>query len=96
MIRHLAAVSAILFTFQATDVLARDLLSGGNPATLASKAAAVRMAATQPMRTYPEPFTTTPGRANFTCGISGLGRTTTCTMRNWAERRAMALRFASR
>lgn len=74
----------------ATEVSARDLLSAGNPPK-----AAVQKVAVVDLSLYPKPFTTTRGKASYVCSISGLGHTSRCVIRTWAERSGSARRTAT-
>ena len=75
----------------ATEVSARDLLSAGSPIKSVVRTAAL----TDLADIYPEPFTTTRGKSSYVCSISGLGHTSNCVMRTWAERSGFAPRTAT-
>jgi hypothetical protein len=75
----------------ATQSFARDNLAAAHHLKPTIKMASVK----DVPGSHPEPFTMTRGTSGLVCSISGLGQTSRCTMRTWAERRGMSVLTAS-
>ncbi len=76
----------------ATPIQARDLLAPSNLKRVASPVTRTITAEVE----HNAPFTTSFGKPAYVCSISGLGRTSTCVMRSWAERQDFRARLAVR
>lgn len=83
------SVAALAITCQAAS--ARDLLA---PSNLQRHITPV-FASAQPV-SIKQPFSTLIGKASYVCSISGLGHTSVCTVRDWAQRRSNFVEVAYR